>query len=56
MKIDFTLNGSSVSLETDPMTRLLDVLREDFGLKGTKEGCGEGECGRLQCLSRRPTG
>ena len=41
----FRLNGSPVSLETNPLRRLLDVLREDFGLTGTKEGCGEGECG-----------
>ena len=45
MKIDFTLNGASVTFEADPMARLLDVLREDLDLKGTKEGCGEGECG-----------
>lgn len=32
-------------IKTDPLKRLLDVLREDFMLKGTKEGCGEGECG-----------
>ena len=43
--IQFTLNGKSVSLETDPMRRLLDVLREDFEESGVKEGCGEGECG-----------
>ncbi len=41
----FRLNGSPVRLETNPLRRLLDVLREDFGLTGTKEGCGEGECG-----------
>ncbi len=41
----FRLNGSPVGLETNPLRRLLDVLREDFGLTGTKEGCGEGECG-----------
>ncbi len=45
MKIDFTLNGTPVSLESSPVKRLLDVLRDDFDMKGTKEGCGEGECG-----------
>ena len=41
----FTLNGKPVSVSVHPMKRLLDVLREDCGLIGTKEGCGEGECG-----------
>src|SRR5215472_5778169 len=39
------VNGRSMSLEAFPMARLLDVLREQAGLTGTKEGCGEGECG-----------
>jgi aerobic carbon-monoxide dehydrogenase small subunit len=39
------INGQSVTLEAYPMARLLDVLREQAGLTGTKEGCGEGECG-----------
>ena len=43
--IRFLLNGSDVSIDTDPLRRLLDVLREDFYLTGVKEGCGEGECG-----------
>ncbi len=43
--MQFTLTGRAVDIETHPMKRLLDVLREDFGLTGTKEGCGEGECG-----------
>ncbi|MBN2897230.1 MAG: (2Fe-2S)-binding protein [Clostridia bacterium] len=43
--VEFILNGKAVSLETSLSRRLLDVLREDFGLTGTKEGCGEGECG-----------
>ncbi|MDD4080647.1 MAG: (2Fe-2S)-binding protein [Eubacteriales bacterium] len=49
-KISFVLNGANVSLETEPMRRLLDVLREDFGLTGSKEGCGEGECGACAVL------
>jgi aerobic carbon-monoxide dehydrogenase small subunit len=40
-----TVNGKSLALEAYPMARLLDVLREEAGLTGTKEGCGEGECG-----------
>lgn len=39
------INGRAVVLDTWPMARLLDVLREQIGLTGTKEGCGEGECG-----------
>ncbi len=41
----FTLNGAETTVEAHPMKRLLDVLREECGLTGTKEGCGEGECG-----------
>ena len=41
----FVLNGKPVSVNAPPMRRLLDVLREDLRLTGTKEGCGEGECG-----------
>jgi carbon-monoxide dehydrogenase small subunit len=43
--ISFTVNGKSRSVNVPPMKRLLDVLREDLHLTGTKEGCGEGECG-----------
>lgn len=46
----FTVNGKVVSVSTYPMTRLLDVLREDLRLTGTKEGCGEGECGACAVL------
>ena len=45
MKLRFTLNGRPMELEADGSRRLLDVLREDLGLTGTKEGCGQGECG-----------
>ncbi len=43
--LSFTLNGRPVTLDVDPGDRLLDVLRYRLGLTGTKEGCGEGECG-----------
>ena len=46
----FTLNGARVDVSAHPMKRLLDVLREDCGLPGTKEGCGEGECGACTVL------
>ena len=61
MRIKFRLNGRKVELDVPPGRRLLDLLREDLGLTGTKEGCGEGECGacavivdgklRLSCLT-----
>ncbi|MCD6128887.1 (2Fe-2S)-binding protein [Candidatus Bipolaricaulota bacterium] len=61
MRIKFKLNGRKVELDVPPGRRLLDLLREDLGLTGTKEGCGEGECGacavivdgklRLSCLT-----
>jgi aerobic-type carbon monoxide dehydrogenase small subunit (CoxS/CutS family) len=44
MRVDFTLNGSARSLEADPRRSLLEVLREDLDLTGTKYGCGEGAC------------
>ena len=43
--ISFTVNGEKRAVEAPGMKRLLDVLREDLHLTGTKEGCGEGECG-----------
>jgi aerobic carbon-monoxide dehydrogenase small subunit len=45
MLINFTVNGEPRSVDAYPMARLLDVLREQLHLTGTKEGCGEGECG-----------
>ncbi len=42
--IQFTVNGQARSVTTDPERPLLDVLREEFGLTGTKYGCGEGQC------------
>ena len=50
MSIAFDLNGRTVILESPPMARLLDVLREEFRVTGTKEGCGEGECGACTVL------
>ena len=46
----FTLNGAEVDVDAHPLRRLLDVLREDCQLTGTKEGCGEGECGACTVL------
>jgi carbon-monoxide dehydrogenase small subunit len=43
--IRFSVNGNTRTVKVPPMKRLLDVLREDLQLTGTKEGCGEGECG-----------
>lgn len=45
-----TVNGKVQRVRVYPMKRLLDVLREDLGLTGTKEGCGEGECGSCSVL------
>ena len=60
MNLTFTLNGEPVTLETEPDRRAVDLIRENLGLTGTKEGCGSGECGactilvdgttRLSCL------
>ena len=62
IKISFTLNGEAIELETAADRRVVDLLREDLGLTGTKEACGTGECGactilvdgesRLSCLMR----
>ena len=46
----FRLNGEEVDVDAHPMRRLLDVLREECRLTGTKEGCGEGECGACTVL------
>ena len=49
-EIKFTLNGKQVKTTTDPLRRLIDVLRNDFDCKGVKEGCSEGECGACSVL------
>ncbi len=46
----FTVNGTLVAVDVPGMRRLLDVLREELALTGTKEGCGEGECGACTVL------
>jgi carbon-monoxide dehydrogenase small subunit len=48
--VQLTVNGKPQRLDVPPMKRLLDVLREDLHLTGTKEGCGEGECGACAVL------
>ena len=48
--VAFTVNGEPVRVDAHPMARLLDVLRQELHLTGTKEGCGEGECGACAVL------
>jgi aerobic-type carbon monoxide dehydrogenase small subunit (CoxS/CutS family) len=50
MEAELTVNGAVVRVEGEPMERLLDVLRRQLALTGTKEGCGEGECGACTVL------
>ena len=50
MTVEFTLNNVLRTVETEPVARLLDVLREDLGHTGTKEGYGEGECGACSII------
>jgi len=50
MSYQLSVNGADVTLEVPGMRRLLDALREDLGLTGTKEGCGEGECGACSVI------
>ena len=50
IELAFTVNGEPRALRVHPLARLLDVLREELQLTGTKEGCGEGECGACGVL------
>ena len=50
MRLSLTINGQARAVEAFPLRRLLDLLREDLGLTGAKEGCGEGECGACSVL------
>src|SRR3954471_18632305 len=50
VKITCEVNGQTRTVEAFPLERLLDVLREQMNLTGTKEGCGEGECGACSVL------
>ncbi|HZH32323.1 MAG TPA: (2Fe-2S)-binding protein [Pyrinomonadaceae bacterium] len=50
IEVNCTVNGTAHQLRVHPMARLLDVLREELELTGTKEGCGEGECGACSVL------
>ena len=49
-RIALKVNGESHELEIEPHRRLLDIIRDDLGLTGTKEGCGEGDCGACTIL------
>jgi carbon-monoxide dehydrogenase small subunit len=53
VSLSFTVNGEQRTVRAWPMARLLDVLREELRLTGTKEGCGEGECGACSVLMDR---
>jgi carbon-monoxide dehydrogenase small subunit len=50
VRMTFVVNGRSRTLDAPPLARLLDILRGPLGLTGTKEGCGEGECGSCTVL------
>ncbi|KIX10879.1 (2Fe-2S)-binding protein [Dethiosulfatarculus sandiegensis] len=50
MKLEFVLNGRPLTLEADPGTRVIDLLRRELELTGVKEACGSGECGACSIL------
>src|SRR3989344_4597096 len=50
MTLNFTLNNKLVSVEVEPETRLVDILRYNLKFNGTKESCGEGQCGACSVL------
>jgi len=50
VRVAFEVNGAAVEIDGEPLDRLLDVLRRGLGLTGSKEGCGEGECGACTVL------
>lgn len=50
VEISFTINGQEREMEVDPSKKLLDFIREDLGLLGTKYGCGSGDCGNCTIL------
>lgn len=53
MLLEFKLNGKNIKIEVSPNRRLIDILREDLRMTGTKEGCGEGECGACTVIVDR---
>lgn len=55
MKVNINVNGKEYTREIDPLLRLIDFLRDELKLKGTKEGCGEGECGACTVIMNGET-
>lgn len=55
MEVSMTINGKEYRRDIDPLLRLIDFLRDELKLKGTKEGCGEGECGACTVIMNGET-